>query len=50
MVAIQDLIKISEYEWEIPQSFRQDMRVPVRLFATRRLLEKVMDGMAASAA
>ncbi len=43
MVAIKDLVKISDYEWEIPQSFRQDMRVPVRIFATRRLLEQVMD-------
>lgn len=45
MVAIQDLIKISDYEWEIPRSFREDMRVPVRLFATRRLLEKVMEDL-----
>jgi tRNA-splicing ligase RtcB len=42
MVTIQDLTKISDYEWEIPQSFRGDMRVPVRIFATRRLLDKVM--------
>jgi tRNA-splicing ligase RtcB len=43
MIRIQDLIQISEYEWEIPQTYRHDMRVPVRLFATRELLEKVMD-------
>src|SRR5512141_965041 len=43
MVAIRDLKQISEYEWEVPQSFREDMRVPVRIFATRKLLEKVMD-------
>lgn len=43
MVKIQDLNKISDYEWEIPKSYRQDMRVPVRLFATRRILDKVMD-------
>ena len=42
MVTLQDLIRINDYEWEIPQSFRADMRVPVRLFATRRLLEQVM--------
>jgi tRNA-splicing ligase RtcB len=42
MINLQDLTRISDYEWEIPQTFRQDMRVPVRLFATRRLLEKVM--------
>ena len=43
MVTLQDLVRISDYEWEIPKSFRADMRVPVRLFATRRLLEAVMD-------
>lgn len=42
MVTLQDLKSISEYKWEIPQSFRQDMRVPVHLFATRRMLESVM--------
>src|SRR3990172_1475323 len=43
MIGLKDLVKISEYEWEIPQTYRSDMRVPVRLFATRALLEKVMD-------
>jgi tRNA-splicing ligase RtcB len=42
MVSLQDLQQINDYEWEIPQSFRSDMRVPVRIFATRRLLEKVL--------
>jgi tRNA-splicing ligase RtcB len=43
MIGLHDLRKISDYEWEIPQSFREDMRVPVRIFATRKLLEAVMD-------
>ncbi len=43
MFKLQDLIKVSDYEWEIPQSYRHDMRVPVRLFATRRLLEKATE-------
>jgi tRNA-splicing ligase RtcB len=43
MVNLHDLKKISDYEWEIPKSFRQDMQVPVRIFATRDLLEAVMD-------
>jgi tRNA-splicing ligase RtcB len=43
MVSLNDLVRISDYEWEIPQTFRQDMRVPVRIFGTRRLLEKVME-------
>jgi tRNA-splicing ligase RtcB len=42
MVAVHDLIRISEYEWEIPTSYRQDMRVPVRLFSTRRMLDEAM--------
>lgn len=41
MVAISDLKKINEYEWEIPQSFREDMRVPVRVFVTEALLQEV---------
>jgi tRNA-splicing ligase RtcB len=43
MVSLHDLRRINDYEWEIPQSYRQDMRVPVRIFATRRLLEKVLE-------
>src|SRR4030043_101819 len=42
MVTLEDLKRISDFEWEIPKSFREDMRVPVRLFATQRMLE---DGM-----
>jgi len=42
MVAMHDLTRINEYEWEIPTSYRQDMRVPVRLFSTRRMLEESM--------
>jgi tRNA-splicing ligase RtcB len=41
MISIQDLTKISDHEWEIPQSFRADMRGPVRIFATRALLEQI---------
>lgn len=45
MVRLQDLTKISDYEWEIPKSFREDMRASVRLFATKRLLEAAMDDL-----
>jgi len=37
--------KINDYEWEIPQTYRQDMRVSVRIFATRRLLEDSLDDL-----
>ncbi len=43
MIRLTDLKKISEFEWEIPRSYRADMRVSVRLFATRRLLEKAAE-------
>jgi tRNA-splicing ligase RtcB len=45
MIRIQDLNKISDYEWEIPKSYRQDMRVAVRLFVTRRLLEAALQDL-----
>ena len=42
MIRLQDIKKINDYEWEIPQSYRNDMRVAVRLFVTRRLLEDAL--------
>lgn len=35
----KDFTKISDYEWEIPADFRSDMRVPVRVFASKALLQ-----------
>jgi tRNA-splicing ligase RtcB len=43
MVNLEDLIQVNQYEWEIPQSYRPDMRVPVRIFAIRALLEGIKD-------
>lgn len=43
MVSISEMKKITDYEWEIPVTHRADMRVPVRLFVTRRLLEASMN-------
>ena len=40
---IENLIQISDCEWEIPTDTRSDMRVPVRLFATQALLEQIMN-------
>ena len=45
MVQMQDLKKINEYEWEIPRTYREDMRAPVRLFVNKRLLEGAMDDL-----
>ena len=43
MVSLKDLQKVSDYEWEIPPTLREDMRVAVRIFATRQLLEAVIN-------
>ena len=42
MIGLHDLIRISDNEWEIPPSFRRDMRGPVRIFSTRTLLEQII--------
>lgn len=39
----QDLKRLSEYLWEIPATFRDDMRVPARLYASERLLEDILE-------
>jgi tRNA-splicing ligase RtcB len=45
MVALTDFNKVSDYEWEIPRSFRSDMRVPVRIFSTRKMLEQSLSDL-----
>jgi len=42
MIRKQDFTRISPVLWEIPTSYRQDMRVPVRIFASERLLEATL--------
>ena len=43
MVDIKDLKKITNYEWMIPISYREDMRVPVHIFASRELLDEIAE-------
>jgi tRNA-splicing ligase RtcB (3'-phosphate/5'-hydroxy nucleic acid ligase) len=38
----QDFTRINDYLWEIPASFRSDMRVPVRVYADDELLEDAL--------
>lgn len=45
MITLHDFTKISDFEWEIPRTHRQDMRAPVRIFATRKLLEEALDDL-----
>jgi tRNA-splicing ligase RtcB len=42
MIRRQDFTQLSDVLWEIPASYRSDMRVPVRLFADERLLEQAL--------
>lgn len=42
MIRLQDIRKINDFEWEIPQSYRSDMRVAVRLFVSHDLLEDAL--------
>lgn len=39
MLTKSDFKKISDYVWEIPKSFRKDMRVPGRIYVSEKLLE-----------
>ncbi len=39
---IDSLRKISDYEWEIPKEYRPDMRVSVRIFTSKNLLEDAL--------
>lgn len=41
MVEKSDLVRISEYVWEVPKSFRDDMNVPARVFTSETLLDMI---------
>lgn len=43
MTSLTDFTQINEYVWEIPRSYRDDMRVPARVYASRKLLESSLD-------
>lgn len=42
MAETKDLIKITDWLWEIPRSFRGDMRVPARIFASEKMLADIL--------
>lgn len=42
MITENDLTQISPVEWEIPVSFRSDMRVPARFFASKSMLGEIL--------
>ncbi|MBI3305500.1 RtcB family protein [Candidatus Parcubacteria bacterium] len=37
-----DLERIADYLWEIPQTFRRDMRVPARVYASEKMLDDIL--------
>lgn len=39
----KDLVKINDYLWEIPESFRQDMRAPARIYASEKMLGELFE-------
>lgn len=43
MVSVDDFKQIEEYLYEIPASYRDDMRVPARFYADAKLLDGVRD-------
>jgi len=42
LIKITDMRKKAPYMWEIEKSFRDDMNVPARIFATREMLDDVL--------
>lgn len=38
MIQARDLTRVAEYVWEIPTTFRSDMRVPARVYASEAML------------
>jgi tRNA-splicing ligase RtcB len=43
MVSKKDFKKISDWLWEVPKSFRNDMRVPARIYVSEKMLEDVFE-------
>ncbi len=39
MVNKSDLVRLSEYVWEVPKTYRPDMKVPARIYTSEKLLE-----------
>lgn len=45
IVRLEDMIKINDYVYEIPQEFRGDMRVPARIYMTRDMFEDIKEDL-----
>ena len=42
MIAKNNLVKISETLWEIPKTFRSDMKVAARIYASEKMLDEIL--------
>src|ERR671923_2119431 len=42
MLSKHDFVRVAENVWEVPRTFRDDMRVPARLYASQDLLEAAL--------
>lgn len=42
MIRLKDLTRLDEFVWEISQDYRDGMRVPARIYASRELLEQAL--------
>lgn len=42
MIAENDFIKLTDYLWEIPSHFRENMRVPARVYASLNMLQMAL--------
>lgn len=42
MITKENLIKISPVIWEISKSFRSDMNVPAKIFASEKMLDEIL--------
>lgn len=43
IVTRDDLLRVEEFVYEIPQSFREDMRVPARVFTSEAMIDSILD-------
>jgi len=49
-MAPKEIVRISDYLWELPPSYKSGMRVPARIYATEKLLREMDDGVFEQAA
>lgn len=45
MVKPKEIKRISEVVWEIPKTYKKNMRVPARIYATKQLLDSMDEGV-----